>query len=234
MKKFIVGVLACLTVFGTQAQVREPSAAGEESAYARFRRSMIPLTDYLAELELEKNRLVFEKYLEAVETGEKVPPLFQPAYRGLVLRYEREVPELKRNREAFEAADEELLRLLETDSVYASVRRLLETVGPGRLQDSLCRIRYKVYERMDRESPRYQVLRRERDEALRRANTATLRYMVEDFHRRGVPFPESMVTPDDYRVMNLYPALNLVNNYIYTVEEKIKEKHREFVDSLVR
>lgn len=177
-------ILAALLVAATcaAAQPAEGVSASEEpSAREATDRRIARLDEAIRQVELTRNRLMWNTYLDYAEQGRITPDVMD--YPGL--DYERlrdTVPAIDTLGCRYTAAAEAYTEVLRTDPEYEAIHQeyvALKGVS-DRDRQAENRMRYNLlYDRLRRNNPDYVPAWERMNEAKRQRNMAVLRYLVE-------------------------------------------------------
>lgn len=104
--------------------------------------------------------------------------------------YWETIPELKKVRADFEAADEKLGDVLKQDPEYAEALKNYDRLGqtPQQRNADWNQAKSSVFQRLANDS-NYKRARKKRDKALFECNTETFKYILNDYKKQGKVFP---------------------------------------------
>jgi tetratricopeptide (TPR) repeat protein len=187
-------ILAALLVAATcaAAQPAEGAPASDEpSAREATDRRIARLDEAIRQVELTRNRLMWNTYLDYAEQGRITPDVMD--YPGL--DYERlrdTVPAIDTLGCRYTAAAEAYTQVLRTDPEYEAIHQeyvALKGVS-DRDRQAENKMRYNLlYDRLRRNNPDYVPAWERMNEAKRQRNMAVLRYLVESHAAAGRVLP---------------------------------------------
>lgn len=187
-------ILAALLVAATcaAAQPAEGVSASEEpSAREATDRRIARLDEAIRQVELTRNRLMWNTYLDYAEQGRITPDVMD--YPGL--DYERlrdTVPAIDTLGCRYTAAAEAYTEVLRTDPEYEAIRQEYVSLKgvSDRDRQAENRMRYNLlYDRLRRNNPDYVPAWERMNEARRQRNMGILRYLVESHAAAGRVLP---------------------------------------------
>ena len=142
---------------------------------------------------IRKDIVIAHEYLKDCKENKAIIPIGKIKD---VEKYWETVPELKKVRQQFLAANEDLGKELSKDEEH---RTLMKEVNKevnkekdvnlykaGKIYSSK---KNKIYARLHKESKEYRDAREKRQEALRQCNIATFEYIINEYESNGEPFP---------------------------------------------
>lgn len=181
-------ILAALLVAATGAAAQP---AGELSASQERDRRIAQLDEAIRQVELTRNRLMWNTYLDYAEQGRITPDVMD--YPGLdYARLRDTVPAIDTLGNRYTAAADAYTEVLRSDPEYEAIHQeyvALKGVS-DRDRQAENKMRYNLlYDRLRRDNPDYVPAWERMNEAKRQRNMGILRYLVESHAAAGRVLP---------------------------------------------
>lgn len=236
MKKIIlIAVAFLLSVPVVSAQSKKKTDTKKE--LSRIEAQIADLEERIAAVDLEINRLIWEKHLERSEQGNKTISISAMRFVDPNAICDS-VPHLGELYRQYKAIDAEYKALLATDPEYESIRRRWVAAGKDGAERPEIQKEYNLlYERMERNDPEYLPLRQRLWRANSALNVAVVRWVLDFYQVRGEIMPTDNVIPAQelhtIRTLGEIPALTEDANILKSTRRKLKQKHNDLLYGIV-
>ena len=204
MKKTILIVLAALFPLITIGQ--------EKPDLDHLKTTIGILENDIKELDIAINQAYYDAYIDQMERANRTIMVF--AYKGFdVQELYANVPHIGDLHKVFAEADNDLQEILKKEKRYRKARKIQVNSANKEKREKAGEMLSSVYRKLQYNSSEYREIQKRRTQALRDQNTAILRYLLEDYHSRGMILPTSpIISGEDIN------AIRSNNPHIFTME----------------